>query len=138
MRRRLSSGNLPLENDIKPLINDSANNASATSPNNRRTGWQGSFASFSAFSNLSKTTVPSDAGRPPVVPGGSARVNNNLAGFANILDRSWPISQVIFHVTRKADADCPNTNDRLRACQLRGDFNGHLGPALPHRWSAPT
>jgi hypothetical protein len=134
--RRLSSGNLPLENDIKPLINDSANNAGATSPNNPENWlWQGSFANFSAFSNLSKTTVPfpTPVDPPVTFQAVQARVNNNLAGFANILDRSWPISRVIFHVTRKADADCPKTQTIVsgHASALACDFNGHLGPALP-------
>jgi hypothetical protein len=118
--RKLDNGVFPLENDIKPLINDPpALGTGASNDNPENWMWQGSFANFSAFSYLSTTTRSSTT-----FSAIQARVNGNLAGFANILDRSWPISRVIYHVTRKADADCVKT---AGAC----DFLGHVGPVLP-------
>jgi hypothetical protein len=80
--------------------------------------WQGSIANFTAFPFLSNFTR---AGTTYAAI--QAAVNGVLGGPSNILDRSWPISRVIFHVTRKADADCVKT---AGAC----DFPGHPGPAL--------
>jgi hypothetical protein len=110
----------PLENDIKPLLLDTTLSSTITDPNNPENWmWQGSFGNLSAFSFLSSDNV-----------GGTqytaiqTRIGGNLAGFSNIGQRTWPLFRVLFHVTRKSDADCVKT---AGAC----DFNGHVGPALP-------
>jgi hypothetical protein len=121
--RKLQPDNIfPLENDIKPLINDGASQPLsnvATSPNNPENWmWQGSFANLSTFQFLSQAV-----NNGTTYTAIQARINGTLAGFANILDRSWPIARTIYHVTRKADADCVKT---AGAC----DFLGHPGPAI--------
>jgi hypothetical protein len=49
------------------------------------------------------------------------------AGFNNIFSRQWPAFRVLFHVTRKADADCVKTET---AGVLGCDFTNHPGPTL--------
>jgi hypothetical protein len=82
--------------------------------------WQGSIGNFSAFNFLVNYTRSGT-----MYAAIQARINGVLGGAANVLDRSWPISRNIWHVTRKADADCVKT---AGAC----DFPGHPGPALPN------
>lgn len=118
--RKLSSGQFPFENDIKPLINDPASLSTlASSPDNPNNWiWWGSFGVFSAF--------PFDAA---VARGGTtyqaiaAPVNGVLPSSSGILANTYPITRTLYHVTRKPDADCPKTGG---SC----DFTGNPGPAI--------
>jgi hypothetical protein len=119
--RTLNGGGLPLENDIKPLVNTPASlSTSATSADNPENWlWWGSFGVFSAFPYTSSYTRSAT-----LVTAKAAAINGVLPGTANILARTWTISRTLFHVTRKADADCVKTGT---AC----NFSGNPGPALP-------
>lgn len=117
-----NSGSLPLENDIKPLITDPVTLATGTSnpsqedPENWM--WWGSFGVFSSFPFTS-----SEARGGTTWSAHFAAINGIKPGTGNILQFTYPISRTLFHVTRKADADCVKT---AGAC----DFNGHVGPSL--------
>ena len=118
--RALASGGVPLENDIKPLINSPAALGTGTSADNPENWvWWGSFGVFSSFPYTSNYTRSSTNFQAK-----AAAINGQLPGTANILARTWAISRTLFHVTRKADADCVKTGT---SC----DFLGAPGPALP-------
>jgi hypothetical protein len=51
-------------------------------------------------------------------------VNGVVPSHSNIFANSYPIGRTLYHVTKKADADCPKTGG---AC----DFTGNPGPTLP-------
>ncbi len=114
-----SSGSLPLENDIKPLLQDPIALGSSTSGENPENWmWWGSFGVFSSFPYTS-----SEARSGTTYTAHFAAINGVKPGTGNILQFTYPISRLLFHVTRKADADCVKT---AGAC----DFNGHPGPSL--------
>jgi hypothetical protein len=116
--RKLADGSLPLENDIKPLIKDPATLGTGTSNNNPENWmWWGSFGVFSAFPNTSNFT------RGTAWSAKDAAINGITPGTGNILQLTYPISRTLFHVTRKADADCPKTSG---VC----DLSGNPGPTL--------
>lgn len=119
--RKLASGNVPLENDIKPLINDPASlSTSASSVDNPENWiWWGSFGVFSAFPY---TSAVSRGGTPYQAI--AAPVNGVLPSTSGVIANTYPIGRTLFHVTRKQDADCPHTGS---SC----DFPGHPGPTLP-------
>jgi ABC-type phosphate transport system substrate-binding protein len=118
--RQLAVGHAPFENDVKPLINDPATistvNTSVDNPSNWI--WFGSFGVLSTFPFLANpirggvtyNTLP-------------APVNGNLPGQPAILSQSYPITRTLYHVTKKADADCPLTGS---SC----DFVGNPGPLI--------
>jgi hypothetical protein len=94
----------PLENDIKPLVNEVTNNgglsASATSGNNPKNWiWFGSNGVFSAFPYTSSFNGVTEFPAPVdlVIP--STSTNLDVSGYA--------INRTLWHVTRKSDADCP-------------------------------
>ena len=98
-----SGGATPLENDMKPLITTGRAQHRASPDNPENWMWWGSFGVFSAFPFTSQSTRNSTAFMAT-----QARINGTFAGFGNILP-PWPICRTIFHVTRKADADCVKT-----------------------------
>jgi ABC-type phosphate transport system substrate-binding protein len=112
------AGNPPFENDLKPLINDPTTiGTTAGDPNNPINWiWWGSFGVLSTFPFLSQPvrggTTYSTAPAP---------VTDIIPSQSNILAGTYPISRILFHVTRKADADCPLTGG---SC----DFPGNPGP----------
>jgi len=108
--RKLADGSLPLENDIKPLINDPASLGTGTSNNNPENWmWWGSFGVFSAFPYTS-----SYARSATTWTAKDAAINGITPGTGNILQLTYPISRTLFHVTRKSDADCVKDVRRLR------------------------
>jgi PBP superfamily domain len=118
--RKLTNGQFPFENDIKPLVNDPvALSTSATSVDNPKNWiWWGSFGVFSAFpytSNFTRSGTQVIAGAVPV--------NGVLPATNNILANTYPIGRTLYHVTKKTNADCPKTGG---VC----DFTGNPGPAL--------
>ncbi len=117
--RKLADGSLPLENDIKPLINDPATLGTGNSNNNPENWmWWGSFGVFSAFPYTS-----SYARGGTTWTANDAAINGITPGTGNILQLTYPISRTLYHVTRKSDADCAKT---AGVC----DFAGHPGPAI--------
>lgn len=121
--RKLSNGDFPFENDIKPLLNDvnangglSADPASANNPVNWI--WWGSFGELSSFKYKSAATVGGTLWTAYAAP-----VNGVLPSSSGILANTYPIGRTLYHVTKKADADCPRTNG---VC----DFTGNPGPAI--------
>jgi hypothetical protein len=124
-------GSQPLENDIKQLVNDHGANGTglSTDPNNRDNPnnwiWWGSFGVLNAFSYTSKISglggpVPSvSAGFLPV----SGLIPSGNRVFADTLGPG--LGRTLFHVTRKADADCPHSVPGDGVCNF-----GIAGPAL--------
>jgi hypothetical protein len=117
--RALASGQPPLENDIKPLVNDPAALATGTSADNPGNWiWWGSFGVFSAFpytSNYTRSGTPTQAVAAPV--------NGILPSTSRIIANTYPIGRTLYNVTRKFDADCAKT---AGAC----DFPGNPGPTV--------
>ncbi len=120
--RKLASPNVfPLENDIKPLVKDpAALSTAANSPDNPANWvWWGSFGVFSAFPFTSAFTRSGT-----LVQAIAAPINNTLPSPSGIIANTYPIGRTLYHVTRKANADCPHNGANC-------DFNGNPGPALP-------
>jgi hypothetical protein len=119
--RKLASGLFPLENDIKPMVNDpvtlSTDPASADNPDNW-ISW-GSFGVMSAFNYLSTYTRQAQALQAVASP-----INGILPSSARIIANTYPIGRTIYHVTLKRDADCAKT---AGACS----FTGNPGPTIP-------
>jgi hypothetical protein len=117
-----SAHSLPLENDIKPLINDPTTIGTGSSNDNPENWlWWGSFGVMNQFSFTSQF-----ARGGTTYQAIQARINGDLAGFGNILDQSWAMSRTLYHVTRKADADCPKAAGQTVLC----DFSNNHGPAI--------
>ena len=117
--RKLASGNVPLENDIKPLVNDPVALGTGTSADNPANWmWWGSFGVFSAFPFDSSFTRSSTLVQAIAVP-----VNGILPSTARIIANTYPIGRTLYQVTRKSDADCAKTSG---SC----DFNGNPGPTI--------
>ncbi len=117
--RKLASGNVPLENDIKQLVNDPValgTGASADNPVNWI--WWGSFGVFSAFPYDSSFTRSGTTVQAIAAP-----VNGILPSTSRIIANTYPIGRTLYHVTRKMDADCAKT---AGAC----NFVGNPGPAI--------
>jgi hypothetical protein len=134
--RKLSGGGVPLENDIKNIINDQGITLSATasSPDNPENWmWWGSFGVFSAFPYTSNF-ARQDGTVHTLWVAKSAAINGITPGTGNILQLTYPISRTLFHVTRKADADCVKSQQLVSPFALLCDFTNHNGPAIP----APT
>jgi ABC-type phosphate transport system substrate-binding protein len=118
--RKLANGNVPLENDIKPLVNDPAVLGTGTSADNPVNWiWWGSFGVFSSFPYTSAFTR---SGTP--VQAIAAPVNGILPSSSRIIANTYPIGRTLYNVTRKSDADCPKTGG---VC----DFTGNVGPSIP-------
>jgi hypothetical protein len=117
-----AGGTQPLENDIKPLINEPASLSSSLSSNDDPENWiwWGSFGVFSAFPFTS--SVPRGGTQYQAI---AAPVNGVLPSTSGIIANTYPIGRTLFHVSRKQDADCPHTVPGT--C----DFPGHPGPTLP-------
>jgi hypothetical protein len=118
--RQLATAGVPLENDIKPLINDPSAGTFGTGDDNPENWmWWGSFGVFNTFPYTSNYTR---AGTPYVAT--AASITGKLPGLQSILNLTYPISRTLFHVTRKADADCVKAAGSTTSC----DFNGVPGP----------
>jgi hypothetical protein len=118
--RKLSNTNFPFENDMKPLVNDpatiSSNPLSVNDPVNWIT-WS-SFGVMSSFPFLSQPTRTTSGGGSFTTSAGPD--NGSLPSPNKIHANSWAIGRTLFHVTKKADADCPLTGS---SC----DFSGNPG-----------
>jgi ABC-type phosphate transport system substrate-binding protein len=119
--RKLSSGVAPFENDVKPLVNDPAAISSVNTSVDNPTNWMW-WSSFGVLATFPFLASP--------VRGGvtfqtfSAPVNGHLPSASTVLGLTYPIGRTLYHVTKKADADCAKTGT---SC----DFPGNPGPALP-------
>jgi hypothetical protein len=121
----------PLENDIKPLLNTpgllgSSLSTVATSVDNPE-NWI-HWASFGVYSAFPYTSTASLGGH--TYAANAAAVNGKLPS-TNIVTITYPITRILWNVTRKGDADCPG----LVASGLPGgvrdcDFAGQPGPAI--------
>jgi len=128
-----STSNFPFENDIKPIVNDVTANgipapvsgaacaagvptaAALTSPCNPDNWlWWGSFGVFKAFPYESSFSGITHA---------ALSVNGRVPSSSNILANTYSYGRTLYHVTKKADADCAKT---AAAC----DFTGNPGPAI--------
>jgi len=132
-----SGGTYPFENDIKPVVNDVLANGVAgsaaglsglnTDPSNPQNWiWFGSFGIASAYgyaSNYPAANQPTTGGPTLTTTEFSAPINGVLPSGSNILGNTWTIGRTLFHVTKKADADCPKTGG---IC----DFVGNPGPGI--------
>jgi hypothetical protein len=111
-----------IENDIKPIVNSPtipALSTAANSVNNPANWiWWGSFGAFSAYPATSKTVRAGTT-----VTAIAAPVNGVLPSTSGIIANTYPIGRTLYHVTRKADADCPKT---AGVC----NFTANPGPAL--------
>jgi ABC-type phosphate transport system substrate-binding protein len=121
--RQLSNTSFPFENDMKPLINDpaaiSTDHNSVDDPVNWIT-WS-SFGVMQSFTFLSQPTRTTNPGSGVQYNTTFTGVNGVLPSFNRIQANTWAIGRTLYHVTRKADADCPLTGS---AC----DFSGNPGP----------
>jgi hypothetical protein len=119
--RKLASGLFPLENDMKPMLNDpvtlSTDPSSADNPDNW-IAW-GSFGVMSAFNYLSAYTRQAQSFQAVASP-----INGILPSSARIIANTYPIGRTIYHVTLKRDADCAKT---AGAC----NFGANPGPVIP-------
>jgi ABC-type phosphate transport system substrate-binding protein len=123
--RPLSSAQEPLENDIKPVVDDAATAVPAkgkysrikpglsrrvSSYNNPSNWiWFGSYGLLSAFPYLSQYTYSGrgDGGRRYKVATLPAPVNGIKPSASTIFDEKYPILRILNVVTPKADATCP-------------------------------
>jgi hypothetical protein len=123
--RPLSSAQEPLENDIKPLVNDAATAVPATGTYSKikpglshSTGslnnpsnwiWFGSFGLLSAFPYLSQYTYTGkgDGGKAYKVATLPAPVNGIKPSASTIFNEKYPILRILNIVTAKTDATCP-------------------------------
>ena len=118
--RKLSRGNVPLENDIKQLVKDPVALGTGTSADNPVNWiWWGSFGVFSAFPSDSNFTRSGTTVQAIAAP-----VNGILPSTSRIIANTYPIGRTLYQVTRKFDADCAKT---AGVC----DFVGNTGPAIP-------
>jgi ABC-type phosphate transport system substrate-binding protein len=126
--RPLSSGQDPLENDIKPLVNDAATaspttgeyktvkpglSTNATAKNNPSNWiWFGSYGLLSAFPYLSQYTYSGkgDGGKAYKVATMPSPVNGIKPSSSNIFSEKYPILRILNVVTTKADASCPENS----------------------------
>jgi ABC-type phosphate transport system substrate-binding protein len=121
--RKKDATNYPLENDIKELVNApnvpalSTSNTSVDNPKNWI--WWGSFGAFSAYPATSKTVRAGTT-----VTAIAAPVNGVLPSTSGILAGTYPIGRTLYHVTRKNDADCPQSP--AGTC----NFTSAPGPAI--------
>ena len=119
---KLGDGSFPLENNLAPLIADKATSTSPTSVNNPENwiGW-GSFGELSTFpfKNGGTSTVTS-----VVYTAGDLPINGVRPTPGNIGNNTWAIGRTLYHVTKIADADCPQTVPGT--C----DFAGNPGPVI--------
>lgn len=122
----------PLENDIKALVNNHPLSTVATSRDNPDNWvWWGSFGVFNAFGYTSKVTGLS--GAVPSVTAGFLPVNGIIPSPSRVFNDGSPspglgagLGRTLFHVTRKADADCPHAV----AGDLTCAFVANPGPAI--------
>jgi hypothetical protein len=118
--RKLASGLFPLENDMKPMVNDPVTLSTVASSPDNPDNWLawGSFGVMSAFSYLSSYTRQAHSYQAI-----SAPINGILPSSARIIANTYPIGRTIYHVTLKRDADCAKT---AGAC----NFPANPGPAI--------
>ena len=116
----------PLENDIKPLLQTPAAEGSALSSTpssiDNPQNWinWASFGVFSAFPYTSAQTISSTT-----YTAFAAAINGVLPSTS--LTSSYAIQRILWHVTRKGDADCPGViTSGKRVC----DFTGQPGPLI--------
>ena len=129
----------PLENDIKQLVNNHPLSTVATSRDNPDNWvWWGSFGVFNAFSFTSKVTGLS--GAVPSVTAGFLPVSGIIPSPSRVFNDGSPspglgagLGRTLFHVTRKADADCPHAVAGDLTCAFAGQpRSGDCG-----RWQRP-
>jgi hypothetical protein len=100
----------PFENDIKPLIDFPAalSNASNSIDNPSNWIWWDSFGELKSFPYKSKYSF---GGNPanPVNTAGQAPVEGVFPAGGNIQSQAYPITRVLYVVTRGTDADCPQS-----------------------------
>jgi ABC-type phosphate transport system substrate-binding protein len=145
-RKLIATGVEPLENDIKPLVSDfdtsdpdaqgsnGLHNCAACISNPENWIWFGSFGVFSAFPFTSSVNHPV-SGTGTQITAQDAQINGVLPNGRNILCNPplcsvpWTIQRVLWHVTRKGDADCPHVGGIVtNACDTTALA---AGPALP-------
>jgi hypothetical protein len=134
----LTVNQFPFENDIKPIVNDviangmvapnasgpGLSNAAGAVNNPHNWIWWGSFGVFSAFPYTSDYTGINSGGITEVKIANNQPVNGIVPSGRSIFTlNNYPIGRTLYHVTRKADADCPKT---AGAC----DFTGNPGPGI--------
>ena len=117
--RELSAGTLPLENDVKPLLQDVQQNynagagittTNALSTNNPANWiWFGSNGLLSAYSYLSNPTLfgtsftSAEVNLAGIKPT-SLTIGGNVTGT---IHATYPAQRTLSVVTRRGDADCP-------------------------------
>jgi ABC-type phosphate transport system substrate-binding protein len=127
--KKLSNNTFPLENDVKPLLNDVQTNGGGLSSDPNSTAnpenwvWWGSYGLMNAFPYLASYSPPG----APVSPysATATKINGVLPSSSNILSQTWTISRTLYHVTRKQDADCP-TNGAGGCASLAGGPGGDI------------
>jgi hypothetical protein len=137
------------ENDIKPILNDANANGiwdnsatrvqlaagpltpgsnTITDPNN----WIW-FSSFGILNAYSYTSIVPLGGTTYQTAFAQICASNSCGGVnptsvppstGNVQANSYPINRTLNHITKKSDADCPQT------VQGTCDFSGNLGPAI--------
>ncbi len=120
-----AGGSQPLENDVKPLINDPSNATFGTGNDNPENWlWWSSFGVLSAFPFTSGVTR---AGT--LYQATAAAVGTGTSSFlpSTSLTSQYPIKRTLWNVSRKGDADCPAVlTAGVRTC----DFTGQPGPTI--------
>jgi len=139
-----TAGNIfPFENDIKPIMNDVQNNGTVATGNTGATTagittgqndvnnpanwiWFGSGGVLNSYPYTS-SYAPAGTGTT-VYTAVASSIDGTGYGTGNVSNLSYPIDRTLYHVTRKADADCAaDTAGFNRPC----DFSGNPGPAYP-------
>ena len=120
-RELSTTGNpLPLENDIKPLLNDVQNNQGGLSTDPMSTNnpanwiWAGSFGLLTAYPYLSQPSLFGNQYNTTPAP-----VAGKLPSTSAILAGTYPIPRILSVVTAKTDATCP-AGDTTNPCNLSG------------------
>jgi ABC-type phosphate transport system substrate-binding protein len=100
----------PFENDIKPLIDFPAALSSSPSSidNPANWIWWDSFGELKSFSFKSKYSAGGIAANP-VHQAFPAPVEGIIPAGGNIQSQTYPITRVLYVVTRGTDADCPQS-----------------------------
>ena len=109
-----------IENDIKPIVAapTALSTAASSQDNPNNWIWWGSFGAFSAYPATSKTVRSGTT-----VTAIAAPINGILPSTSGIIANTYPMGRTLYHVTRKAQADCPKT---AGVC----NFTANPGPAI--------
>jgi hypothetical protein len=126
------AGTAPLENDVKPWFQSTQSLAGFGTGDLNPENWigWGSFGVFSAFPYTSQFTTSATATVPNTFyQGVAAAVAKDGLSAPQLpstdLASQYPITRVLWHVTRKGDADCPaKLTGVTRSC----DFANNGGP----------